>query len=136
MEPWGCDRAGSPADPYRALGPHGAGVVSTASRKTLAAGHLGRRAGAEQFRLVELNQQGVDRQALHALVGALHSLLIPLRARLMMRTCQQKLPDPLAQLENLLQVGSTAHWPAQGHSSEAHEGYPRPRSHGNSRAGW
>jgi hypothetical protein len=66
------------ADPHRPLGADGSGVVSTASRKTLAAGHLGRRAGAEQFRLVELNQQGVDRQALHVLVGALHCLLIPL----------------------------------------------------------
>ena len=69
-------------DPYRALGSHGSGVVSTASRKTLAAGHLDRRAGGEQFRLVELNQQGVDRQALHSLVGALHCLLIPLPGRM------------------------------------------------------
>jgi hypothetical protein len=28
--------------------------------------------------LVELHQQGIDRQALHPLVGALHGLLIPL----------------------------------------------------------
>jgi hypothetical protein len=41
-----------------------------------------RRAGGERFRLVELHQQGIDRQALHPLVGALHHLLIPLPARM------------------------------------------------------
>jgi hypothetical protein len=93
------------------------------------------------------DQRGLERDLGAAFGGMVESLkqqrleqstqlrIMP-RARLMMPTCQLKLPDPLAQLEKLLQVGSTAHWPAQGHSSEAHEGYPRPRSHGNSRAGW
>ena len=39
-------------------------------------------ASSEQFRLVGLHQQVVDRQALHVLVGALHHLLIPLISRI------------------------------------------------------
>jgi hypothetical protein len=49
---------------------------SPPASEPLAAAHLGGGAGGKQVRLVEL-RQGVDRQALHQLVGALHRRLVP-----------------------------------------------------------
>ena len=70
------------ADPHAALGSYRVCVISIASGETLAAWQLGSRAGGQQFRLIELHQQGIDRQALHALVRALQRLFIPLVSRM------------------------------------------------------